>query len=99
MQKFGIATLLAGGLTAAIVGLAAPADAAPSGARNAQDTISRLQSEGYNVIVNRVGTTPLDQATVVAVRPGQTYSRTDSGTPGDSFETTVTDKTVYVDVR
>ena len=36
---------------------------------------------------------------VVAVRPGQTYSRTDSGTPGDSFETTVTGKTVYVDVK
>ena len=51
------------------------------------------------MIVNRIGTTPLDQATVVAVRPGQTYSRTDSGTPGDSFETTVTGKTVYVDVK
>jgi len=51
------------------------------------------------VIVNRVGSTPLDQATVVAVRPGQTYSRTDSGTPGDNFGTTVIGKTVYVDVK
>ena len=49
--------------------------------------------------MNRVGTTPLEQATVVAVRQGQTYSRTDSGNPGDSFATTVTNKTVYVDVR
>ena len=49
--------------------------------------------------MNRVGTTPLEQATVVAVRPGQTYSRTDSGNPGDSLATTVTSKTVYVDVR
>lgn len=49
--------------------------------------------------MNRVGTTPLDQATVVAVRPAQTYSRTDSGNPGDSLATTVTDKTVYVDVK
>ena len=56
-------------------------------------------ADGYNVIVNRIGTTPLDQAAVVAVRPGQTYSRTDSGTPGDSFTTTVTGKTVYVDVK
>jgi len=109
MKKFGFASgaataatltsVLAGGLTAAVLGLAAPAGAAPAGPGSAQDTINQLQAEGYNVIVNRIGGTPLDQATVVAVRPGQTYSRTDSGNPGDSFETTVTDKTVYVDVK
>jgi hypothetical protein len=99
MKKFGFATVLAGGLTGAFLGLAAPADAAPTGPGNAQDTINQLQADGYNVIVNRIGTTPLDQATVVAVRPGQTYSRTDSGNPGDSLQTTVTDKTVYVDVK
>jgi hypothetical protein len=99
MKKFGLATILAGGLTAAVIGIAAPANAAPTGPGNAQDTISQLQADGYNVIVNHVGSTPLDHATVVAVRPGQTYSRTDSGTPGDNLETTVTDKTVYVDVK
>jgi hypothetical protein len=99
MKKLGFATILAGGLTAAVVGLAAPASAAPTGPGSAQDTISKLQADGYNVIVNHVGSTPLEQATVVAVRPGQTYSRTDSGTPGDSFRTTVTGKTVYVDVK
>src|SRR4051794_26674228 len=99
MKKFGFATVLAGGLTAAVLGLAAPAGAAPTGPGNAQDTINQLQADGYNVIVNRIGATPLDQATVVAVRPGQTYSRTDSGTPGDSLETTVTGKTIYVDVK
>jgi hypothetical protein len=99
MKKFGYATALAGGLTAAIIGVAAPAGAAPAGPGSAQDTINQLQADGYNVIVNRIGATPLDQATVVAVRPGQTYSRTDSGTPGDSFGTTVTGRTVYVDVK
>ncbi len=99
MKKFGFATIVAGGLTAAVLGLAAPTVAAPTGSGSAQDTISQLQADGYNVIVNRIGATPLNQATVVAVRPGQTYSRTDSGTPGDSLETTVTDKTVYVDVK
>jgi hypothetical protein len=99
MKKFGFATLLGGGLAAAVVGLTAPAVAAPSGPGSAQDTINQLQANGYNVIVNRIGGTPLDQATVVAVRPGQTYSRTDSGTPGDSFDTTVTGKTIYVDVK
>jgi hypothetical protein len=99
MKKFGFATVLAGGAAAAILGLAAPAGAAPTGPGNAQDTINKLQADGYNVIVNRVGGTPLDQASVVSVRPGQTYSRTDSGTPGDSFGTTITGKTVYVDVK
>jgi len=99
MKKLGLATVAASGLAAAIVGLAAPAAAAPSGPGSAQDTINGLKADGYNVIVNRVGGTPLDQATVVAVRPGQTYSRTDSGNPGDSLATTVTDKTVYVDVK
>ena len=82
MKKFGFATVIASGLAAAILGFAAPAQAAPTGPGNAQDTISQLQADGYRVIVNRVGSTPLDQATVVAVRTGQTYSRTDSGVPG-----------------
>ena len=109
MKKFGFATgaakaatftsVVAGGLTVAVLGLAAPAGAAPIGPGSAQDTINQLQADGYNVIVNRVGATPLEQATVVAVRPGQTYSRTDTGTPGDSFGTTITGKTVYVDVK
>ena len=99
MKKLGLATVAASGLAAVILGLAAPAAAAPSGPGSAQDTINGLKADGYNVIVNRVGGTPLDQATVVAVRPGQTYSRTDSGNPGDSLATTVTDKTVYVDVK
>ena len=109
MKKFGFATgavksatftsLFAGGLIAAVIGMAAPAVAAPTGPGNAQETIDQLKADGYNVIVNRVGTAPLDHATVVAVRPGQTFSRTDSGNPGDSLETTITDKTVYVDVK
>ena len=101
MKKFGFATVIASGLAAAILGFAAPAQAAPTGPGNAQDTISQLQADGYRVIVNRVGSTPLNQATVVAVRPGQTYSRTDSGVPGagNDIVTTVTGKTVYVDVK
>jgi hypothetical protein len=53
------------------------------------------------VIVNRLGTAAVEQATVVAIRPGQTYSRTDTGVPGagNDIFTTVTDKTVYVDVK
>jgi hypothetical protein len=101
MKKFGFSAAMVCGVAAAIIGLAAPAAAAPTGPGNAQQTINELQAQGYTVIVNRTGTAPLDQATVVAVRPGQTYSRTDSGVPGagNNIYTTVTDKTVYVDVK
>jgi hypothetical protein len=101
MKKFGFAPTIVSGLAAAAIGLAIPAAAAPTGPGNAQQTIKELQSQGYTVIVNRLGSAPLDQATVTAVRPGQTYSRTDSGVPGagNDIFTTVTDRTVYVDIK
>lgn len=99
MKQFGFATVVASGLFAAVLGFAGPAPAAPSGPGNAQDTISQLEAQGYQVIVNQVGSTPLAEANVVSVRPGQTYSRTDSGNPGGDRLTTVTNKTVYVDVK
>jgi hypothetical protein len=51
------------------------------------------------VIVNRIGSAPLDQASVVAVRDGQTYTRTDHSGSGDDLTTKVLNKTVYVDVK
>lgn len=77
---------------AAIIGSAGMASAAPNGPSNAQQTIKELQSQGYTVIVNRVGSSPLDQASVVAVRPGPNFSRTDT-------LSAVTQRTVYVDVK
>ncbi len=99
MKKFGFATVAASALTAAFLGLAAPALAAPTGPGNAQDTISKLEADGYKVIVNRIGSAPLEQASVVAVRSGQTYSRTDHSGPGDDLSTKLLSKTVYVDVK
>src|ERR1700754_5239197 len=101
MKKFKFAATVVSGLAAAVIGLAAPAVAAPSGPGDAQQTINVLRAQGYTVIVNRIGTAPIEHANVVAVRPGQTYSRTDTGLPGagDDIHTTVTDKTVYVDVK
>ncbi|MBU9767243.1 hypothetical protein FR943_25855 [Mycobacterium sp. TNTM28] len=72
--------------------MGAPAGAAPNGPGDAEKTIKNLQSQGYTVIVNRLGTTPLDQASVVAVRPGPNYSRADT-------LSAVTRRTVYVDVK
>ncbi|MGV0645936.1 hypothetical protein [Mycolicibacterium sp. XJ879] len=104
MKNFGIATAgsaVVAGLAAAVIGLAAPVTAAPTGDTNAQDTIARLQSEGYTVIVNRFGNGPLDEAEVLSIRPGSTFERIDAGTPivGSSKNfTKIQDRTIYVDV-
>lgn len=105
MKKFGFATVssaVVAGLAAALIGLAAPVAAAPTGDTNAQDTIARLTSEGYTVIVNRFGNAPLDQAEVISIRPGSTFQRIDAGAPvlgrTDNY-VAYQDRTVYVDVR
>src|SRR5262245_11710148 len=108
-MKYSVYTsLVAGALAVAMLGLvadaaAAPADssrgaasAAPASPTSVGTTISKLASRGYRVIVNRVGTA--DQCIVSQVRPGQTYSRRDHGTPGEDLVTTVTSRTVYVDL-
>ncbi|OBB25670.1 hypothetical protein A5792_28095 [Mycolicibacterium peregrinum] len=87
-----VAAALGVAVAAAILGSAGVASAAPNGPSNAQQTIKELQSQGYTVIVNRVGSSPLDQASVVAVRPGPNFSRTDT-------LSAVTQRTVYVDVK
>lgn len=49
---------------------------APAGlaaAESAQDTINRLQSEGYVVTIDKLGTAPVSECTVTSVRnPQQT---------------------------
>jgi len=100
MKSFTIPVIAAGAIAAAAVGLAGAASAAPSGPTSASQIVGELQAEGYRVILNKVGTAPLDQCVVNGVRPGQTFSRMDSGAPGamDDIVTTVTAMTVYVDV-
>jgi hypothetical protein len=79
------------------VWLARPTPRRP-GPSSVNQTASRLQASGHNVILNKVGNAPLDQCTVSAVRPGHTHSRTDHGVPGGALTTTVISKTVYIDV-
>jgi hypothetical protein len=106
MKKFGFATIAASALTAGFLGLAAPAMAAPTGAGNAQDTIASLEDQGYKVVVNRLSETPLDQASVVSVGQGPTFTHTDQNAKNNQSYTdddrqfapnNVT--TVYVNVR
>lgn len=100
MKYFTLPVIAAGAIAYAALGLAGAAGAAPSGALDASQAVGQLQARGFDVIVNKVGTAPLEQCVVSAVRPGQTFSRMDSGAPGamDDIVTTVTAMTVYVDV-
>lgn len=89
-----------------MLGMAPVAGAAPSCTSDVERTVNQLEAEGYNVIMNRIGAQPADNCTVANVRPGQTYSRTDSGVPnnvldapGPNIATTITGESVYVDVR
>ena len=107
MTKFGFATAIATAATATFLGLAAPATAAPTGAGNAQDTISSLQDQGYKVIVNRLSDTPLADASVVSVGAGPTFQHTNANNRSEGGYSPNADnqfapdnvKTVYVNVR
>ena len=65
-SKWALAAVAAGvcGVIAAPAGLA-------SAEETAQQVISRLESEGYTVNIDRVGTAPLDQCVVTSVRNPQ----------------------------
>jgi hypothetical protein len=100
MKKLAITTLTATGIAAAILALAAPTLAAPSSGESAQDTIARLQSEGYTVKIDRVGNGPLSACKVTNVRNPQTFTRTNrsgtaAGNPGDLM-TIIVSKTISV---
>jgi hypothetical protein len=62
----------------ATIGVCAAA-AAPAGLagadETAQETISRLQSEGYTVTIDKIGTAPIDQCVVTSVRNPQSVSQ------------------------
>jgi hypothetical protein len=102
MKNLLITSLAAVALAATPLGLTADANAAPAGPSAVDTTINQLREQGFEVIVNRTGTAAPEQCTITAVRPGQTFSHTDtgSGLPGSAFDivTTVTGKTVYVDL-
>ena len=100
MKSITLATAAAASLTAAVLGLAAPAAAAPSGS-DAQQTISQLEADGNRVIVNRLSDTPLSQAIVVAVQPGPALRGTvpNTGYNDDNRQDVVTGQVYYVDVR
>lgn len=100
MKTFTITTAAAAALTAGVLGLAAPALAAPSGAGSAADTISALEAEGNRVVVNRQSNAPLDEASVVSVTRGPDVRRSvPNATSNGDNNRSVSNQTVYVNVR
>ncbi|QRY51348.1 hypothetical protein [Mycolicibacterium septicum] len=55
----------------AVLGVMGGSSAIASAEETAQETINRLQSEGYTVTIDKIGTAPLDQCTVTSVRNPQ----------------------------
>lgn len=76
MKKVVLAVTASLGLAAAALGFAPPSGAMPSDTGSAQDTVNRLENQGFKVILNKVGTGSLDQCTTAAVRPGRDVTQT-----------------------
>jgi hypothetical protein len=99
MKNFTIATAVAAGLSAAVLGLAAPAIAAPT-AGNAQDTISSLEDQGNRVIVNRESSTSLSDASVVSVTRGPIMRQSvPDATPNGDGTRSFSGQVVYVTIK
>ncbi|MDY6995592.1 MAG: hypothetical protein SW019_03285 [Actinomycetota bacterium] len=95
------ATAAAAGLSAAVLGLAAPAAAAPTSGGDADTTISQLEADGHRVIVNRLSDAPLSQATVVGIQSGPALRGTTSnpGYDDDIRQNVITGQVYYLDVK
>jgi len=92
-------TAIAAGLTAAVLGLAAPAAATETSSGSAQQTISNLEAKGNRVIVSNPNNTPLSEATVVNIRKGNTVSGWAWDAQHDDIHQTDLYTNVFVDVR
>jgi hypothetical protein len=70
-RSLATAAISAAVLASATLVHAGVAIAAPAGPGTVNQMVSQLQAAGYEVIVNKVATTPLSQCTIDAIRPGQ----------------------------
>src|SRR3546814_560904 len=96
MNMFVAAPLTLAALTALVVTTANQAHAAPSEPKSVQDTIEQLESSGYKVILNKVGSARLDQCTVGAVRTGRDVTEFRQNVRDQTVEH-VLYTTIYVD--
>ena len=66
--------IAAGALGVCAVAVSTGLAAADNG-KSAEDTIQELQSEGYNVTIDKIGTAPLSECVVTSVRNPQQFSQ------------------------
>jgi hypothetical protein len=90
--------LSSAGLAASLALGSATAVAAPAGPSSAVDTIAQLQAQGSQVIVNKVGSGPIDQCAVESVRPVQTR-KAPTGNPLTGVPNMQTTTTVHVGLK
>ena len=92
MRKFGFTVAAVTTFTAAALGLAGTAAAAPTGGGNAADTVKELQGDGYDVQINGSVSVPLSECSTTGVHgvPNSADSGPHSGP--------ATFTNVYVDV-
>ncbi|MBV5242593.1 MULTISPECIES: hypothetical protein [Mycolicibacterium] len=99
MKNLTIATTAAAALSAAFLGLAAPALAAPTGG-DAQATISPLEAQGNRVIVHKLADVDLDDASVVGINRGPAIRGTVQDNANDrTYQNTITGHIYYVNVK
>lgn len=98
MKRFIIATVTAGSLAAAGLGLAGAAAAAPSAPVSPTNVVTQLEAKGYEVIVTTVSGGGAQHCSISAVRHGQTV--VGKGREIHGVQTPVAPhKTMYVDLR
>ncbi|GFH03210.1 hypothetical protein [Mycolicibacterium hippocampi] len=97
-------TAIAAGFTATIIGLAGPAAAGPwpqsrPSGTSATDTIAALEADGNRVIVNRQGSTALDNAEIISIRQGQPIREYVWDAQGDDKVLQTTGNVVFIDIK
>ncbi len=97
MNRFTLATIAGGAFIALALGFPAGAQAAPSGIGSAQDTVDELEHNGFKVVLNKLGTAPLDHCTVDSVLPGETV--THAVKSGTEVVSRVVYQTVYLTAK
>jgi hypothetical protein len=71
MKNILVTSLTTGALASAAPGLAGNANAAPSGPLSVDTTVSQLRAQGFEVIVNRIGTAPQTSARSALCAPAR----------------------------
>lgn len=102
MNKYIAAGSLALALMAAPLVAGTALATAQADSQNAAQTVSELQSQGYTVIVNKLGAKALDKCTAANVRPGASHTRSDypvlANRQAGVLPVVTTTHTIYVDV-